>query len=558
MKSDNNRERGWGTEWNRVVDVVVVGSGVAGLTAAVAAARKGCSVMVLERGALPGGTTAKSGGVIWIPNNKFMRARGLVDKRDDALRYMAKSAYPTRYNAAHATLGLPEDKYRLIAAFYDFGHVAVDELNDAGILALEEIFYPDYYADMPEDTAPEGRALKPVTWEGFRRGIDKLEGQVLVDQLLAGCAKLGVDVQLDSRVLRALREAADEGAGDVVGLEVRVGHRTELIGAKQGIVFASGGFLHNERMALEYLRGPVMGGAAAEGSTGDFVNIGTELGASLGNMTHAWWAQLVVELAIRNRCTLRDVYSPYGDSMMMVNRYGRRTMNEKATYNERGQVHYHWDAGRCEYPNYLMFWLFDDALVHNPQASRFRFPIPAPGEQLDYVISAPTWPALGDAIRARLAKIAPHTGGVTLASEFEANLEATLARFNAMAAEGRDLDFARGETPIEKCWGQAPREGAVTGAMHPFARSGPFHCIILGPAALDTKGGPVTDERARVLSQSGQPIPGVFAAGNCVASPAGQAYWGAGGTIGVALTYGFIAGVEVAKRARREAANLAP
>ena len=554
-KVDNNISPfpGWGSEWTRVVDVVVVGSGVAGLTAAVTAARKGASVLVLERGALPGGTTAKSGGVLWIPNNKFMRARGLVDKREDAMRYMAKSAYPTLYNAAHETLGLPRDKYRLIEAFYDTGHIAVDELTGAGILALEEIFYPDYYADMPEDTAPEGRALKPVTWAGFRRGIDKLEGQILVDQLMAGCEKLGVNVQTNSRVLNPLKDES----GEVVGLEVRVGHRTELIGARQGIVFATGGFLHNERMALEYLRGPVMGGAASEGSTGDFVSIGTSLGASLGNMTHAWWSQLVVELAIRNRATLRDVYSPYGDSMMMVNRYGRRAMNEKATYNERGQVHYHWDAGRREYPNYLMFWLFDDALIHNPQASRFRFPIPAPGEKLEYVVSASTWQGLGVAIRERLQKIAPHTGGVTLAPEFDANLEATLARFNAMAAEGKDLDFTRGETPIEKAWAQAPREGAITGAMHPFARSGPYHCIVLGPAALDTKGGPVTDERAQVLHASGAPIAGLFAAGNCVASPAGQAYWGAGGTIGVALTYGFIAGGEVVKRAKRAGAVLA-
>ncbi|UUZ62796.1 FAD-dependent oxidoreductase [Polaromonas sp. P1-6] len=445
MANISKADDAWGSEWTRVVDVVVVGSGVAGLTAAVTAARKGSSVLVLERATLPGGTTAKSGGVLWIPNNPFMRA-GLIDRRDDALRYMTKSAYPTLYNAAHLTLGLPEDKYRLISAFYDTGHVAVDELTGAGVLVLEEIFYPDYYADMPEDTAPEGRALKPVTWEGFRRGIDKLEGQILIDQLMAGCEKLGVDVQLNSRVINPLKDES----GEVVGLEVRVGHRTEIIGARQGIVFATGGFLHNERMALEYLRGPVMGGAAAEGSTGDFVKIGMELGASLGNMTHAWWAQLVVEIAIRNRSTLRDVYSPYGDSMMMVNRYGRRAMNEKATYNERGQVHGNWDAGRREYPNYLMFWLFDDALVNSPQASRFRFPIPAPGEALEYVISAPTWSALDAAIRERLLKLAPHTGGVTLAPEFEANLEATLARFNAMAAEGKDLDFARGETPIEK------------------------------------------------------------------------------------------------------------
>lgn len=553
MKPDNNSAQDWGSEWNRVVDIIVVGSGVAGLTAAATAAGKGASVLVLERGPLPGGTTAKSGGVIWIPNNKYMRSRGLVDKRDDALRYMAKTAYPTFYNAAHVTLGLPEDKYKLITAFYDAGHVAIDQLTGSGVLNLEEIGYPDYYADMPEDTAPVGRALKPVTWEGFRRGIDKLEGQVLIDQLEAGCKKLGVDIQTHSRVMHPLKN--DDG--EVVGLEVRVDRRTELIGARQAVIFATGGFLHNPRMAHEYLRGPVMGGAAAEGSQGDFVNIGIELGAPLGNMTHAWWSQLIVEQVIRNRSTLRDIYSPYGDSMMMVNRYGVRAMNEKATYNERGQVHYHWDAGRREYTNYLMFWLFDDELINNKQASRFRFPIPQPGEKLEYVISAPDWPELAKGIRERLATLAPHTGGVALAPEFENNLKSTLVRFNAMAAEGRDLDFERGESQIEKAWAQAPREGAVTGAMHPFARKGPYHCIILGPAALDTKGGPVVDDHARVLSQSGEPIPGVYGAGNCVASPAGQAYWGAGGTIGVALTYGWIAATAALKCEKRQGATIA-
>lgn len=547
-----DEDKEWGSEWTRVADVLVVGAGVAGLTAAVKAARDGSQVLVLERALLPGGTTAKSGGVLWIPNNRYMRARGLIDERADAIRYMAKSAYPTHYDAQHPSLGLAPEKLRLIETFYDTGHVAVDELVEDGVLALEEIFYPDYYADMPEDTAPVGRALKPVTWEGFRRGIDKLEGQVLIDQLLAGCEKLGVQFQTDSRVLQLLKDPQ----GQAIGVEVRAGRRTELIGARQGIVFASGGFLHNPKLALEYLRGPVMGGAACEGSTGDFIPMATALGASLGNMTHAWWSQLVLELALRNRSTLRDVYSPYGDSMLMVNRHGKRVMNEKATYNERGQVHFHWDAGAREYPNHLLFWLFDDALVNNPQASRFQFPIPTPGEAPDYVISAPTWAQLAEQVSARLHTLSPRTGGVALASAFEANLQATLERFNTMALAGKDLDFARGESPIEKAWAQAPRPGAASGAMHPLSDSGPYHCIILAAAALDTKGGPITDVHAQVLDQNDEPIPGLFGAGNCVASPAGQAYWGAGGTIGVALTYGFIAGQQAAQRPRRVGAEL--
>jgi len=116
-----------------------------------------------------------------------------------------------------------------------------------------------------------------------------------------------------------------------------------------------------------------------------------------------------------------------------------------------------------------------------------------------------------------------------------------------MAAEGKDLDFARASRRSKKPGAGAAR-GRGDGRHASIRAKGSYHCIILGPAALDTKGGPVVDEHARVLSQSGEPIPGVYGAGNCVASPAGQAYWGAGGTIGVALTYRYIAAQDAVKR----------
>lgn len=553
---DNNDS--WGAEWTRVVDVIAVGSGAAALTAAWAAAKAGSQVLVLERAAFTGGTSAKSSTTIWIPNNRFMRARGVADPREDALRYMAKSAYPTKYNASHPTLGLPEDRYRLLETYYDTASLALDDLLDSGVQDIAETFYPDYYAEMPEDRAPIGRSLRPTVWPGHRRGIDPGEGQIFINRLQEAFVKLGGEVQLNSRVVNAIRDAD----GNVVGVEVRVGHRSEFIGARQGIVFGTGGFLHNEKMAQAYLRGPVMGGAAVEGSQGDFARIGMQLGAQLGNMTHAWWCQSLVELVAKNRATLRDVYVPYGDSMFMVNRYGVRALNEKAPYNERGQAHFTWDATRLEYPNYLMFWVFDDVLLNGPLAddpryARHRFPMPPRGETREYIISAPDWKGLVAGIRERLAMYPAHTGGVTLAPEFEANLAKTLDRFNAMAAEGKDLDFGRGNAAIDRFWSQEARPGAKAGWMHPLADKGPYHCIILGPGALDTKGGPVVDERSRVLSMEGEPIDGVYAAGNCAASPAGQAYWGAGGTVGVAMTFGWIAGRELARRERRKAVTLA-
>jgi succinate dehydrogenase/fumarate reductase flavoprotein subunit len=533
---------GWGDEWDSVTDVVVVGSGVAGLAAAVAAASRGASVVVLERGAFTGGTTAKSGGVLWIPNNPLMRERGLVDDRTDALRYLARTAYPTLYNADHETLGLPADKHELLETFFDTGSAAIEELIAVDALSLESVDYPDYYADLPEDTAPNGRALQPVFPPGWRRGIGPTGGQLLIDRLQAAAERLGATVLLEHRAAHLVRNDHLE----VIGLEVQVGRRTELFGARRGVIFCSGGFLHNKRLVLEFLRGPVLGGAAAEGSTGDFVDIGIEAGTQLGNMTHAWWDQVVAELAVRVPETVRDVYEPFGDSMVIVDRRGRRVVNEKIPYNERAQVHFAWDPVRREYPNLLLFMVWDEAVAANPDPTRFRFPVPPPGEHYDFVISAPTFEALAGEIAQRLEKLAPWTGGFQLDPGFAAGLAATVERFDAMAEAGRDVDFHRGETPIEEAWAGPPRLGAATATMHRFATEGPYHCVIVGAGALDTKGGPVIDSAARVLTPSGEPIAGLYGAGNCIASPAGQAYWGAGGTIGLALTYGFIAGREAA------------
>jgi len=537
----------WGDEWDRVADVVVVGSGVAGGAAAVAAASRGASVIVLERAPLVGGTTAKSGGVLWILDNPLMRERGIVDQRDDALRSLARTAYPTRYDPGHDTLGLPPEKHTLLAAFYDEGARALEELLALGALDLEPVDYPDYYADLPEDRAPNGRAVQPRFPHGWRRGVDPSGGQYLVDQLLGAAQRLGAEVLLERRVVHVVRD--DDLA--VVGVEVQVGRRTELIGARQGVVFCSGGFLHNRRLTLEYLRGPVLGGAAAEGSTGDFVDIGIEVGAQLGNMTHAWWDQVVAELAVRVPQTIRDVYEPFGDSMVIVDRAGRRVVNEKIPYNERAQVHFVWDPVRRTYPNLLLFMVWDDAVAQSTDPSRFRYPVPPPGEHADVVVTAPTFAALATELGQRLEKLAPWTGGFDLDAGFADGLAATIARFDAMARAGRDDDFHRGETPIEEVWAGPPRPGMPTGTMHPFRDTGPYHCVILGPGALDTKGGPVIDPGARVLTSSGEPIVGLYGAGNCIASPAGQAYWGAGGTIGLALTFGFVAGRNASTAPRR-------
>jgi 3-oxosteroid 1-dehydrogenase len=526
-----------------VVDVIVVGSGAAGGAAAAVAAGAGASVLVLEKASFTGGTTGKSGGVMWVPANPVMRAAGIADEREAALRYLARTGHPVQYVADHPTLGLPDRTYRQLAAFYDRGATVLDRLTELGAWQLEAVPYPDYYADLPEDLAPVGRVIQPRFPDGWRRGIDPTGGQLLADALRRVAEAHGATVRTDTEVVHLVRD--DDGV--VIGVEARAGVRTAIHLARRGVIFGSGGFVHDRELARAYLRGPVLGGAAAETATGDFVRIGIEAGAQLGNMSHAWWDQVVVEHAVTVPSTIKDVYSPYGDSMLMVDKHGRRVVNEKAVYNERGQAHFVWDPSRYEYPNLLLFWIFDQAVCDDSRVSRFRWPIPMPGEPFpDFVIRGDTFDELGAEIRRRLVGLAPHTGGFSLDDGFEAQLPVTVGRFGEMALAGDDPDFGRGASQIERTWAGEPRDGFTNPTMAPLSPTGPYYCVILGPGALDTKGGPVTDEHARVLALDGSPIPHLYGAGNCIASPAGQAYWGPGGTIGPAIVFGGIAAMHAA------------
>src|SRR4051812_13740037 len=135
--------------WGREADVVVVGTGAAGMAAAVTAAHEGATVIVLEKAGWIGGTTAKSGGGIWIPNNSFMRAAGIEDPKDDCIRYMARLSYPPLYDPTSPTFGLPQPAYDLIEAFYDNASVAVDLFMELGAMPLEMGDTPSYSADLP-------------------------------------------------------------------------------------------------------------------------------------------------------------------------------------------------------------------------------------------------------------------------------------------------------------------------------------------------------------------------------------------------------------------------
>ncbi|HET8523042.1 MAG TPA: FAD-binding protein [Thermomicrobiales bacterium] len=542
------------TSWDQEADVVVVGSGAAAFAAATTARQAGRDVLMLERAGGMGGTTLISGSEYWIPNNSFMQAKGLTDPRDDALKYMVRLSYPQMYDPESPTLGAPQLGYDLIATYYDTGSVMVDTFQKWGALISRiqpsfgysekpDLADPDYHADLPEDKAPFGRGLNPDPDKGG-------SGSVPV-QMQKWTDKNGIPLQVNHRVIGVFQNSA----GQVIGVQAETDKGLVAIHARRAVVFGSGGFTQNPTLSLNYLRGPIFGGCGVSTNTGDFVDIGLGLGAQFGNMNHAFWVELPLELALKSSSLPgTDVWIPYGDSMVIVNKYGDRVSSEKMVYNERTQSHFYWDAPHTEYRNLVLFMIYDDAVAQNPTNWPFRYPIPMAGKDADYVIKGNTWDELATNINARLdsvrgqgsinSRIGPD---VKLADNFVDRFGATLQRFDSFAQQGVDEDFGRGSTPIQVAWSGPAREGNTKNpTMYPFATNGPYYCIMLGGGSLDTNGGPVINTKSQVLHVTGNPIPGLYGAGNCIASPAGQAYWSGGGTIGPALTYGFIAGQNAA------------
>jgi 3-oxosteroid 1-dehydrogenase len=530
------------SRWDLVVDVAVVGSGAAALSAAVTAAVAGAKVALLERSDKFGGTTAVSGGVAWVPNNPHMAEVGATDSREDAITYLRR-------------LSLDRTDERLIAAFVDHAPEAVRFLEAQTPLRFVALKYPDYHPEFPGGKRC-GRSLDPVLFdshqlgslaETVRRsphnpgaitiadteaGIDLLDftlvaermqkglvagGNALVSPLIKACADRGVELR---REARARRLHVQNGA--VVGLAVEQGGRQVQIGARRGVVLASGGFEWNPRLCRDFLRGPLEASASPPFNEGDGLMMAMEVGAALGNMSEAWWMPLCripgEEYGGRDmyRITLKERTLP---GSIIVNRAGRRFVNEAHNYNDIGRAFHSFDPVAFDFPNVPAWLIFDHTYKSRyPLITMFpEDPIPP------WLPQAPTLRALAES-----QGIDPQ------------GLEATVRRFNDGAARGEDPDFHRGESFYDHYNGDRNREGPLS-TLGPVTTP-PFYALRMYAGTLGTKGGPRTNERAQVLHVRGDVIPGLYAAGNTMAGVTGLAYGGAGGTIGPALTFGYIAG----------------
>lgn len=514
-------------------DVVVCGSGCAGLTTALFTRWQGHRVVVLEKAGSIGGTTNKAAFWYWVPNNEAMRKAGIADPKPDFLRYVARLSSPHTYDPNQPRYGLTPWEYEMCEAIYDSASPAVELLASRGALPYRHVAgVPDYFSELPEDKAPKGRVLVPA--EAAPSMSDG--GRVAIRMLSAKARQDGIPIRTGTRVTRILR-AAD---GRVIGVEATDETGATLrIGARRAVVFATGGFTHDPELRKNFLSGPVFGGCAALSNEGDFVRVAAPLGVQLRNMNYAWMCPVSLEKAVAKDGSMSGMFSVAGDSMLFVNKYGRRTVNEKLQYNDLAQSFFHWDGARAEYPDLVRIAIWDQRSQDHCASTEYGRLIVPPGTDDRHVIKGASLQELARAIDERLLRYAGVTGGVRLAPEFMNNLRATISRFNGFARTGKDLDFGRGDRAVEQLFNgdvkQEPNRKNPT--MWPLSPRGPYHAALVTAGTLDTKGGPKTDSHGRVLDQADRAIPGLYGVGNCVASASGRAYWAGGATLGPMIAF---------------------
>jgi succinate dehydrogenase/fumarate reductase flavoprotein subunit len=534
--------------WDTTADVIVVGGGVAGMSTAINSADLGASVLVLDKGCECGGTTRKAAAGMMVPNNGYMSALGQADPKDDFIRFLARVGRPLLYDEKHPQFGLPRWEYDLIETYYDNAAAAFDRLDEIG--ALRTIHQPDWssYNEVAEDKARFGRVLFTLRPDG-----EVGDGKEFMRQMLEAAERAGVRVRTRHRVTSLLVSAARE----VVGVRVRTPDATLAVRAHKAVVFACGGFTHNEELRREYLNGMYVGGCAALTSEGDFIPIAKALGVPLVHMHACWGAPVLLEQALERDPELIANFVVPGDSILVVNKYGARVGNEKATYNDRTQAHFVWDPARAEYPNFLLFALWDERNARlfkaNPDAIASGNFIPPAGERSNYVMRGSTLDQLATGVDSRLAALKDSIGGVRLSEEFTKRLVETIARFNEFARAGRDEDFHRGQTAIEFLMhGEPAPDNRGNPTMFPLSDQGPYYGTILAPGSIETKGGPKVNNRLQVLDGRDRPVPGLYGVGNCVASPSGQAYWSGGSTFGPYVTFGRVAAQAIAQEPAKD------
>ncbi|KUI33220.1 3-ketosteroid-delta-1-dehydrogenase [Mycobacterium sp. IS-1742] len=551
-------------------DVIVVGSGAAGMVAALTAAHQGLSTIVVEKAPHYGGSTARSGGGVWIPNNEILKRDGVKDTPEAARQYL---------RAIIGDVVAPER----IDTYLDRGPEMLSFVLEHSPLKLCWVpGYSDYYPETPGGK-PTGRSVEPKPFDAKKLGEDLpgLEppygkvpmnmvvmqqdyvrlnqlkrhprgvlrslkvgmratwakatgknlvgmGRALIAPLRIGLREAGVPVLLNTALTDLYVEDGVVRGIYVVDARDGGGAEPRLIRARRGVILGSGGFEQNEQMRVKYQRAPITTEwtVGAKANTGDGILAAEKLGAALELMEDAWWGP-TVPLVGSPWFALSERNSP---GSIIVNMSGKRFMNESMPYVEACHHMYGGQYGQGPGPGEnIPAWLIFDQQYRD----RYIFAGLQPGQRIPS-----KWLESGVIVKAdTLAELADKAGLPADA------LAGTIERFNGFARSGTDEDFHRGESAYDRYYGDPtnkpnPNLGEIS--------HGPFYAAKMVPGDLGTKGGVRTDVHGRALRDDGSVIEGLYAAGNVSSPVMGHTYPGPGGTIGPAMTFGYLAALHLA------------
>ncbi|NRA09502.1 MAG: FAD-dependent oxidoreductase [Myxococcales bacterium] len=536
-------------QWDRCVDVVVVGSGGAALTAATLAHDGGAEVLVVEKADMIGGTTAVSGGVMWLPGNHHMSTAGVDDSREEAIAYISRLA-----------MGHEHDP-QLIEVFVDTAPEMLAYLESKTPVQMATVDnFPDYYFpfDVP-GKKPAARSVEPVPYpvarelpewrdrlasrstlmslgavstlgeefagsvpdmqeELARREAEdiRVKGAALIAMLAKGLFDRGVELALESPVRELV--VVD---GVVVGVRYEGPGDSQTVGARKGVVLACGGFEWNPELVRSFI-GYDVKPLTPPNNVGDGLQMAMEAGAQLANMNSYWGQPAMFDPEIERDGELVPQFE-WGrgePGSLIVNRHAVRFANESLPYNDFPKTFGHFDPTRIEFPNEAPAWMIFDQGVKEATQILSMLPDGEPPEWMP-----------------RAASIRELAGQIDLDPDV---LEATVARFDEHAAHGEDPDFRRHELGL-----MGP------GSVRPLDQP-PYYAVVVHPGTLGTNGGPRLNADAQVRGQGGGVVEGLYAAGNTAAGAFGWAYPSGGGTLGNGFVFGFRAGRHVAAQPSRE------